>query len=301
MPDPTAELRLLYQLCTPVLTEQEILWEILLNPANGDIIERVPPTRDNPAGPVRHEILGRIQTPAEAAAGGREPERLLARAETLFRHRFDAGPHPRPAWFREILYAEGWEPEAPAPGQPRLTPQICQAYGLPPTLPRNPLNPGFPPALALSRLLADYDHVWAVYAPDPRDPALWQASRLRRHRPEFTNRILLPGLMPLPPGDQQAAKSQRRRLWKNLKIQGHNKAGARRYRESQVRAALGLHPAWGQIGPFQHPGSAHGNWFRKAQRDAQRAAAQAARNAAAAGLPILLPPDWPEAGNQSAD
>ena len=278
MPQPNPELLLLYQLCAPVLTGQEILWEILLNPENGDIIKHVPPAKDSPEGIPRHEILGRIQTPAEAAAGGLKPEQLRARAEALFRHRFDAGPHPRPAWFREILYAEGWEPEAPAPGQPRLTPQICQAYGLPPTLPRNPFNPGFPPALALSRLLADYDHVWAIYAPDPHNPALWQASRLRRNRPEFTNLIRLPGLTPLPPGDPQAARSQQRRLWKNLKIQGHNKASARRYRESQVRAALGLHPAWGQIGPFKHAGSAHSNWFRKAQRDAARAAAKKTRD-----------------------
>ena len=314
MTNSNPELTLLYRLCTPVLPPaQETLWEILLNPENGDIIERVPPARDNPDGPVLHEILGRIQTPAEAAAQERTPAELLARAETLFRHRFDAGPHPRPAWFREILAAAGWSPEAAHPGQPRLTREICQAYGIPFHLPRNPDNPGCPPAIALSRRLADYDHVWAIYGPAPADPALWQptwpppanpnlwqASYFRRCRPEFTTLTLLPGLTPLPPGNAAAANSQRRRLWKNLKIQGHNKAGARRRRRRNERSALGLHPAWGQIGPFKHPGSAHSNWFRKAERDAKRAAAKAARNAAAVGLPIILPPDWPEAQSPPA-
>ena len=263
---------------------EAVLWEILLDPEQGNILWQMP------GSPAYSNVLGRIQTPAEIAAGGLSPAELESRAAGLFRHAGDAGPHPTATWFAERLYEAGWEPAAAAPGQGRLTPQLCHAYGIPRTLPRAPEDPGRPPALKLPHPLDDCDHVWALYAPDPENPALWQASRFSRPKPPGYEPQTRERTPPLPPGDPKAANSWRRHLWKNLKKAGHNKAGARRLRERRVRAALGLHPAWGQIGPFKHPSCAHSNWFRKAERDKIRAAAAAAKAAAAAANPPEPPP-----------
>ena len=268
-PADAAGLLPLYSLYPNQPKPQPWLWQILLNPSTGHIIHVQ-------SQPFHQEILGRILTPQEAMSNRLTPAELYARADALFPHRYDLGAYPRPAEFKEIIAQAGWALDDPAPGQPRLSDQICHAYGLPARLPRDPENPGLPPAQALSRLLADYNHEWLRYDPDPENPAQWRAREFLREPPEdcALQRPLEPPAA-LRPGDWKTAQSWRRRHWKDLKIRGHNKASARRCRENRVRAALGLHPCYGQIGPFKDPNSAHRNWHRKAKRDQLRAAAAA--------------------------